>query len=678
MQKKFFAVAAFALAFAVAFSASAYDLGSTTLKRGSKGTAVSQLQTALNACNAAGLSTDGNFGRGTEAAVKAFQASKSLTADGKAGNMTKAALNSCTSTTTTTTTTTTGSVALCPNGMTLASNCSAMPAPTGSVALCPNGMTLASNCSAMPTGSTSGVSGGAGNIQSLITLGSPSSATVSEGDSKKPVLGIEIKADSGSDLKISNIAVQFQKFSGSGSTWISRYVGNVYVMQGSNVIGSIPASSLSQNGNLYTANIAVTGATVAANHNGDFYIAVDGNTTIDSADSGSYLQTNVTSIRYMDGTNAVLTYSPSVQPNQTFLVQKLSSNANVKLQVSEDATNPHNRTITANYTSTTQDVSLLKFNVTANASPMYFNEIDANASATGVSDLTQVASLFKLNMNGHTISTVNYTTVVGGTSATLRFGNTTSTTPYTATSLNGGASLIIPAGQTASFEILADAKPLATGSSASVFDAGDTVKVDLPSSLLSSWVVLDQTGNNISTSTVNRQGSASGYDQTFRIQGLSATLASSSTANAARDTAGKLTALDVNLNVSVTASGSDFFIPRTVTLGASAVDTNVVSATSGFIIAGLNNAYAYDASVTSGRVSGSVNIVSGATIDGASGRIKINSGSTAVLQVVASINNPSSALTAAPIGSATGLYLTATAIITLTNSQFGNVQGHEK
>jgi hypothetical protein len=32
------------------------------------------------------------------------------------------------------------------------------------------------------------------------------------------------------------------------------------------------------------------------------------------------------------------------------------------------------------------------------------------------------------------------------------------------------------------------------------------------------------------------------------------------------------------------------------------------------------------------------------------------------------------ALTAAPIGSATGLYLTATAIITLTNSQFGNVQ----
>lgn len=57
-----------------------------TLRRGSKGDAVKQMQSKL------GLTADGDFGPGTEAALKKWQAANGLTADGVAGAKTLAKL----------------------------------------------------------------------------------------------------------------------------------------------------------------------------------------------------------------------------------------------------------------------------------------------------------------------------------------------------------------------------------------------------------------------------------------------------------------------------------------------------------------------------------------------------------------------------------------------------------
>jgi len=57
-----------------------------TLRRGSKGDAVKQMQAKL------GLAADGDFGPGTEAALKKWQAANGLTADGVAGAKTLAKL----------------------------------------------------------------------------------------------------------------------------------------------------------------------------------------------------------------------------------------------------------------------------------------------------------------------------------------------------------------------------------------------------------------------------------------------------------------------------------------------------------------------------------------------------------------------------------------------------------
>ena len=56
-----------------------------TLRRGSQGDEVADLQTILNARYGADLEVDGNFGKATEAAVKAFQKANGLTADGVVG-----------------------------------------------------------------------------------------------------------------------------------------------------------------------------------------------------------------------------------------------------------------------------------------------------------------------------------------------------------------------------------------------------------------------------------------------------------------------------------------------------------------------------------------------------------------------------------------------------------------
>ena len=63
-----------------------------TLRRGSQGDDVRELQETLNARGYDCGTADGVFGKKTEAAVKAFQAANGLTADGVVGRKTWAAL----------------------------------------------------------------------------------------------------------------------------------------------------------------------------------------------------------------------------------------------------------------------------------------------------------------------------------------------------------------------------------------------------------------------------------------------------------------------------------------------------------------------------------------------------------------------------------------------------------
>jgi peptidoglycan hydrolase-like protein with peptidoglycan-binding domain len=71
-----------------------YNFGTTTLKNGSKGNAVMELQRFLNANLNLGLALDGKIGPKTIAVIKKWQKANGLVADGLIGAKTKALMNS--------------------------------------------------------------------------------------------------------------------------------------------------------------------------------------------------------------------------------------------------------------------------------------------------------------------------------------------------------------------------------------------------------------------------------------------------------------------------------------------------------------------------------------------------------------------------------------------------------
>ncbi|MBR5947338.1 MAG: spore cortex-lytic enzyme [Clostridia bacterium] len=84
---------AFLLALVIAAAALAFSFArAETLKRGSRGELVKQVQTKLKNWGYYTGAIDGIFGSGTESAVKSFQRKNGLTADGIVGQKTAAAL----------------------------------------------------------------------------------------------------------------------------------------------------------------------------------------------------------------------------------------------------------------------------------------------------------------------------------------------------------------------------------------------------------------------------------------------------------------------------------------------------------------------------------------------------------------------------------------------------------
>ncbi|TRZ52508.1 hypothetical protein D4R99_02645 [bacterium] len=379
------------------------DLGSATLRQGMRSEAVTCLQTKL------GMTTvTGYFGTMTKAAVMAYQANHSLTADGIVGPLTRATLGTQTIITPPVTT-----VDLCPNGMTLASNCTLAPAgATGT--LCPNGNLVANNCAPGTVPAPSG----AGDL-TITNSTAGVESEVLEGATDTPVLSFKAQA-TGSSINVTNVKVSLTNTDTAGtSTRLERFASEVSVYMGATKVGSALVSDFSKTGIVYTKNIPLTGATVAVGNANKqtFWIDITALPSIDSADiAGDDWTMRVDSTRWMDGTGMVMSDTTAIAQTGTDLATGVSfsslSSGELKLTVSKGSGMPVAGNVKVSSTTTT-DVLVNQFKLKAAGSKMTVNSISL-AISTPTGAIASIVNDMYIKVGGTQVAT-NDTTLTDST-----------------------------------------------------------------------------------------------------------------------------------------------------------------------------------------------------------------------------------------------------------------------
>jgi hypothetical protein len=498
MSKLFkISVAAFALLALVAVGSKAvnaetWDFGTTTLKTGSSGTYVMNLQTALNTCASAGLTADGSFGPKTDAAVRAFQTAHALVADGLVGMNTKAALNSCGGVIS-------GGTGSCPTGFTCA--------PTTPVA-CPTGFTCT------PAGGSGTLTGGAGSVDDYTLLSEFNNEDVGEGEEDVEVMGFEVDLDDGSDLDFTSLKVSLENSDTTTSEDLDDFAGSVSVWFEGEEVGSADVEDFSSDDDggvagqdEWTKTIELSGAVCDAGETCEFSIAI---TALDNLNDGDIdadsWAVDVTSVRFEDGDGAVISEDPTFSATEfNFGTFAEASDIEMKVALSEDS--PESAVIDVDDTDGTDNVELMKFTIEAEGSDLMINDIPVllTVSQPSVTDDTDfVVNTLRLTVNGEEF-TETVSTSVAAAATTITFDN---------------LDISIDEGDEVEFTVSADFND----TQASEFVDGDTVKAELRSFEVDAIDADDQEGESVSDADAT--GTALGDAMALYGSGIMVTLKS--------------------------------------------------------------------------------------------------------------------------------------------------------
>ncbi len=525
--------------FAVALMASsafaAMDFGTTTLREGSRGEYVKNVQTLVGAI------PDGAFGPMTKAKVATWQSVNGLTADGIFGPMSMAKANGMT---TPVTPVTPGS--LCPNGMTLASNCTVAPGTTTTVTLCPNGMTLASNCMSAPgtTGTTGALMGGAGSLQTVDVLSTYSNEDVLEGSNDTKVMGFEFEADNGSDLAIQNVRLEFE-MTGTGNTRMNKYMSNVSVWQGSTKVGSANVSEFSESSDVYSKAINLSNAVIRDGEKSKFYVSVDALSNIDSNDFNEDWTVTLESVRFMDATGVVVTDSNTGDLGQSvdFSFEDLTSSGDLELKATEGSNSPTAQVVEVDDVSDTTDVLLLEVKLAAKGSDMTVDELEFNITPTGA-NANVIVKEYMLLVDGKEIDSIAAGSIVSTATGTILF-----------TDLEDD--FMVKKDGSVTVRLVADINDLE-----GTFDNGDSILASFTNANFIASSVDDKEGDILANG--DRSGSVTGEAQTFYNDGIQVSLVSVDNSSVTIDGANNDRA-ELIIKFKVTAIGQNAYIPALAT-----------------------------------------------------------------------------------------------------------------
>jgi len=379
-------VVAIALTVTTVASAASFD---DNLTIGSTGAEVTALQTFLVGGGyltmPAGVNM-GYFGALTQAALAKYQVAKGITpAVGYFGPITRAAVNAG------------GAVAggaLCPNGMTLASNCTQAPGVVVSVPLCPNGMTLASNCVTAP--GTVSANGTDGTLTAAPSSYVGSGIQVKKGETKN-VLATTLKASVG-PVTVTRAGVHF-----SARPWL---LFSQVILKDSTgkVIATKPLSSDADAteitvGSDYLVTFDGVNYTVTPGINQDLTVAVSVLPATDKITNGMYVDVAFDTLRTINGIGWTDTVAAATFPltahaaevgGAAFTLTSTGSVADIYTRISPNS--PATRQVSVSLTQTTPDVVLGTFSLKSANNSSTLNTLTVSlasttlvAGATGVS-----------------------------------------------------------------------------------------------------------------------------------------------------------------------------------------------------------------------------------------------------------------------------------------------------
>jgi peptidoglycan hydrolase-like protein with peptidoglycan-binding domain len=284
---------------------------------------------------------------------------------------------------------------LCPNGMTLASNCTV--APAAAVDLCPNGMTLASNCTAAPAaGGTVGLDNTDGSITFADAAYVSTGATFKKGETRN-IYDVRLTA-TGGKVAVNRLDVKF-----SEKPYLTL---NKLVLKDSTgmVIAEKMLSSMAD----------VTEVTIGSDYRVRFdninYVVTPGTdatlvisaTSMASSDKITTQTVTVSipagGIRTINGKGYTETSGAAITA-KTFTFSSTGSVADLNATISSDS--PAKRNVTTSATTETPDVVLGVYNLKAVNSGATMSSLSVLLnSSTGVATSTLLTNLRLVDANG--------------------------------------------------------------------------------------------------------------------------------------------------------------------------------------------------------------------------------------------------------------------------------------
>jgi hypothetical protein len=583
----------------------------STLKLGSKGTQVACLQSTFLS-----LTADGNFGPKTKTAVMAWQTKEGLTADGVFGaksltvwegsTVTASLPVGCSSTTGFSATTglpcNSATVSTYPAGCTSAAgfspttgaSCSTgvMTAtyPAGCTSAVGYSSTTGASCATGVTTTTVVNPTGAGNISSDSILGGFANTIVGGGDVNHQVAGFQLTgAGGGSNLNLSSATIQLVETNLGTSSRMADYFSSVALFENGVQVGTLPYSAFQSNNvsgisnYVYSASMPLTGATVTAGQQSNFYVAVSAVPSIDSQNYGGIWDLQVNNIRFTDGTGTTLTYSPTSFPAfttsltaATFSFNSASTANNIVLNVARASSDQNAHTVTVNTTGgSTSKVPLLQVALTTqggqvvsvNKLPVTFTSAGASTSNASSSTGTSGGTV---NVGGlaNEVYLMNGTTVLDSESIPSGLTGATATAYPVVFKISSGSPLLVSSPVT--LTVAADINSTTGGAYVGGASLTASTLIGQTSNLSNGWDLTVGNTNGSELLTYGSGGNANtvvpgtavGQQVAFYATGVSvAETGDTCTANNNSDVS-STSSLSCVVTYNVTANGAPAYIPQ--------------------------------------------------------------------------------------------------------------------